>query len=70
MQRIHSTRQVSLEYNAIWVQIMSNSSDGLILIISRAEMPAERAGGYKCGLACQRALQEAMQGLYYGNPPT
>lgn len=36
----------------------------------RSELPPERAGGYKCALACQRALQEAMQGLFYGNPPT
>lgn len=30
----------------------------------RTELPAEKAGGYKSQLACLRALQEALQGLY------
>lgn len=33
----------------------------------RAESAAERAGGFKAHVACLRALQEAMAGLYY-NP--
>lgn len=33
----------------------------------RAELPVERAGGFKCGIACQRALQEALQGLFHGS---
>ncbi|XP_055324290.1 CDK-activating kinase assembly factor MAT1 isoform X2 [Sitodiplosis mosellana] len=33
----------------------------------RAEAPPERAGGFKCALACQRALQEAMQGLFHSS---
>lgn len=33
----------------------------------RNEAPHERAGGYKCGIAAQRALQEAMQGLFHYN---
>lgn len=32
----------------------------------RAETAAERAGGYKSNIACLRALQEALQGLYHG----
>lgn len=31
----------------------------------RAELPIERTGGYRSVIACQRALQEAMQGLFY-----
>ncbi|XP_053962505.1 CDK-activating kinase assembly factor MAT1 [Anastrepha ludens] len=34
----------------------------------RPENTAERAGGYKAYMACQRALQEAMMGLYHGAP--
>ncbi|CAD7015359.1 CDK-activating kinase assembly factor MAT1 [Ceratitis capitata] len=34
----------------------------------RPENSAERAGGYKAHLACQRALQEALMGLYHGAP--
>lgn len=34
-------------------------------IFHRSELPRERAAGYKCGLACQRALQEALQGLFH-----
>lgn len=30
----------------------------------RTELPSEKAGGYKSQLACLRALQEALQGLY------
>lgn len=47
-------------------------SDISIYYISNCstENPPERAGGFKCGLACQRALQEAMQGLFHGNPTT
>lgn len=33
----------------------------------RAEWPAEKAGGYRCVIACQRALQEAFQGLFHGS---
>ncbi|CAD7076965.1 unnamed protein product [Hermetia illucens] len=33
----------------------------------RGELPAERAGGYRSVIACQRALQEALQGLYHGS---
>lgn len=36
----------------------------------RHETIAEKAGGYEIMLACQRALQEAMQGLYTKLPPT
>lgn len=32
----------------------------------RAELPIERTGGYRSIIACQRALQEAMQGLFHG----
>lgn len=32
----------------------------------RAELPIERTGGYRSVIACQRALQEAMQGLFHG----
>jgi len=31
----------------------------------RAETPQENAGGFTSALACERALQEALQGLYY-----
>jgi len=31
----------------------------------RSESQAERAGGFKAHIACQRALQEAMAGLYH-----
>lgn len=31
----------------------------------RFETAVERAGGYKCVIACQRALQEAFQGLFH-----
>ncbi|XP_036331239.1 CDK-activating kinase assembly factor MAT1 [Rhagoletis pomonella] len=34
----------------------------------RPENSAERAGGYRAHMACQRALQEAMMGLYHGAP--
>lgn len=33
----------------------------------RAELPVERTGGYRSVIACQRALQEAMQGLFQGS---
>lgn len=33
----------------------------------RAELPTERAGGYRSVIACQRALQEALQGLFHGS---
>ncbi|XP_055389922.1 CDK-activating kinase assembly factor MAT1 [Condylostylus longicornis] len=33
----------------------------------RAETPVERAGGYKSIISCQRVLQEAMQGLFFGS---
>lgn len=33
----------------------------------RFENDMERAGGYKCVIACQRALQEAFQGLFHGS---
>lgn len=33
----------------------------------RPEMPVERSGGFKCGIACHRALQEALQGLFHGS---
>lgn len=33
----------------------------------RGELPVERTGGYRSIIACQRALQEAMQGLYHGS---
>lgn len=33
----------------------------------RTELPVEKAGGYKCVIACQRALQEAFQGLFHGS---
>lgn len=36
----------------------------------RTETIAEKAGGYEITLACQRALQEAMQGLYTKSPAT
>lgn len=32
----------------------------------RAENLTERAGGFKATMACQRALQEALQGLFHG----
>lgn len=38
---------------------------GFIKHIRRENSP-ERAGGYKATIACQRALQEAMQGLFQG----
>lgn len=33
----------------------------------RTETPVERTGGYKAIIACQRALQEALQGLFHGS---
>ena len=33
----------------------------------RAETPIERSGGYKSVIACHRALQEALQGLFHGS---
>lgn len=33
----------------------------------RGEMAIERAGGFKSGIACQRAIQEALQGLFHGS---
>lgn len=57
-----------------WVDLHSNqiceNCNKLFLFLSsvcRPETAAERAGGYKCGLACQRALTEAMQGLFFSN---
>lgn len=32
----------------------------------RSESAVERTGGFRSILACQRALQEAMQGLFHG----
>ncbi|XP_067634042.1 CDK-activating kinase assembly factor MAT1 [Eurosta solidaginis] len=42
-------------------------SKGFIAHI-RPENSAERAGGYRAHMACQRALLEAMMGLYHGAP--
>lgn len=33
----------------------------------RGETPLERTGGYRSIIACQRALQEALQGLFHGS---
>ncbi|CAD6203434.1 GSCOCG00009760001-RA-CDS [Cotesia congregata] len=47
-----------------WQQVYS---DGYINHV-RAETKVDKAGGFKATIACLRALQEAMAGLYY-NPP-
>lgn len=36
-----------------------------IFVLFRAENAIERAGGYRSIISCQRALQEALQGLFH-----
>lgn len=37
----------------------------IVFVFHRAENAIERAGGYRSIISCQRALQEALQGLFH-----
>lgn len=50
---------------SIYLPIVFHIDTTALFFLCRAENATERAGGYRSTISCQRALQEALQGLFH-----